>query len=255
MKNDHYKMVQSLLRQSAVDGPYYGKRMLELAVENRNTGMLWMLLERSLLEAQQPNACRSLMPLTEEGTAQVFLGLLRRGEDANANDMGKTELSMAAERAFWRSVYEILLDSADVNMRVNGETLLLLVLNEFRWIRQNMGICHCGNICCGHDAYGHVGVLEKLMHVAHWLVPRMGETINAVNRDGKTALHLAAEGSLWTIVSELAQYNANTTRTESERLCPRDLVQDEDKQEYDKSIKWGHDQREWRVEHGLQRAQ
>ena len=246
VKNDHYKMVQSLLDQVAVGGPDYGKRMLELAVENRSTRTLWVLLERSLLEAQQPNACRSLMPLTEEGTAQAFLGLLRRGEDANAKDMGKTRLSMAAESKFWSSVHKIVGDSAEVNIRVNGEVFLLLILDEYRWIRKNMGVCYCGKIYCGHDPNGHVGILERLTKIAHLLVPHMGETINEANRDGKTALHLAAEGSLWEIVKALVRYNANTTRTESERLYPRDLVRDEDKKEYDEWFQLGHDQREWR---------
>lgn len=262
MKNEDYKLVQSLLGQGAFDGPDYGKRMLELAVENRGTGTLWMLLERSLQGGRHVIAYRSLMPFEEEGTVQVFLRLLRRGEDANAKDMSKIELTMAAEREFWCSFYGTLLDSAAVNMRVNGETLLLLVLEEYRWIRKNVGGGYY-DLETKHSRldqetknsrFDHVGILGILTIIAHLLIPRMGKTINEANKDGKTALHLAAEGGLWEIVSALVRYNANTTRTESERLYPRDLVRDEDKQEYDGWIQWGLDGREWDKAKSAQRA-
>ena len=243
MKNEDYKLVQSLLGQGVFDGPDYGKRMLELAVENRGTGTLWMVLERSLLGGRHVNAYRSLMPFEEEGTVQVFLRLLKRGEDVNAKDMSKIGLTMAAEREFWCSFYEILPHSAAVNMRVNGETLLLLVLEEYRWIRKNVGGGYHWETKCSR--FGHVGILGILTMIAHRLIPSMGKTINEANKDGKTALHLAAESGLWEIVSALVRYNANTTRTESERLYPRDLVRDEDKQEYDGWIQWGLDGREW----------
>ncbi len=115
--------------------------------------MLWKR-EKPCVNFKTPNGQRALILTVAEGTNQDVFDLLEGNAAAaavaNAEYMGETALSVAVKNKFWPKVRDLITFGADGNVRVNGQTVLLLVLDQYQWIRKKR-VCDCGKIFCDCD--------------------------------------------------------------------------------------------------------
>ncbi|KAK5048904.1 hypothetical protein LTR84_005324 [Exophiala bonariae] len=244
IKADQLEMIRTLLN-NGVDGivgsSNCGQRTLRIAVCNESLDALRMVLS---LDSHKWNVLESLSIDTAEGWRAVSFIVDKGTEEdvdvlwrrhglsrfAGTNSMIKETLVLAAEKKSWSKVWTLIRDDAIERfgiVRINEQTLLLLVLHEFLGSSSNSTDAH----------------KLQLARIGEYLLPYMGREIGETDGEGKTVLHLAAEAQLWEIVVGIVscalKMDVDLEIKDSEGRVPREMVEEKDMREYDQAVRRG----------------
>lgn len=160
--------------------------------------LLFLMLLMSCGGGFQPvNLDEELFKSIQTGESTTVRNLLKKGADVNAVDnQGISALQKALEKKSFNIVQILVSYGADMDIDINGETLLIECVKNNWWDTSGY-IIKKGADVNGADANGWTPLMfaaaNGFADVAERLVTEFDADITLKNKDGKTALDIAKE--------------------------------------------------------------
>eukprot|EP01018_Ginkgo_biloba_P032968 Gb_29963 [translate_table: standard] len=197
------------------------KEMDDPSFEELSREIEWMLVQQSV------DLPSSLCIVALKGNREVMEQLLRDGRDPNEADFnGRTPLHIASAMGF-KDCVELLLDhEADVNSKdINGNVPLWEAIagrNTLisKMLRDKGANLNCGRVCdflCEAVQRSDLELLRDLI--------KFGADVNAVGKDGITALHVAVSKGFIEGIQILVANGADMDKVDRNSCTPRNLAE------------------------------
>ncbi|KAI1169870.1 ankyrin repeat-containing domain protein [Nemania sp. FL0916] len=171
-----------------------------------------------------------------EGNRENIEALLKMGADPNLQINDTTALALAEASDNWDAM-SVLIDEGADTKESDSDSLLLRCLLKFEkdyygrdmWFHDK---CTCQKYidegCRNVSNCGRIRAVKdhrlKLSNVLAKLVKKIGNEINKVDSDGRTALHLAVDMRQWKLVTRLVRKGADMGMKDGKGQTPRDIA-------------------------------
>ncbi|EAY02930.1 hypothetical protein TVAG_040800 [Trichomonas vaginalis G3] len=196
---------------------------LHYAIENNNKDAVEYLVNHGASLDGKTVSKTALHIAVLNGSIDMVEFLLSLGADINIKDKkGRTVLWIAAQKNSQRLIDFLISRGSNLDVIVNGESLLVYAINHFQDELSNKLIDHHADLSI-RDHYGRTALDYAVSFENKVIIEKLlsnGAPVNLQDKSGMTPLHHAIDGRNYELIEILLSHGADITIKNKDKLNP-----------------------------------